>query len=94
MAGLLGIGVALIAGVALRLAAASGTVMMLLMWAAEWPLAAHTSTGAPPGSVNPIIDYHIVYVLVMVALAALDAGRAYGLGAAWQRVTHRRSYLK
>src|SRR3546814_14036197 len=36
MLGLLGLGVAVIAGVALRLAAASGTLLMALMGAAEW----------------------------------------------------------
>lgn len=35
MLGLLGIGVALASGIALRVAAAAGTVMMALMWAAE-----------------------------------------------------------
>jgi thiosulfate dehydrogenase (quinone) large subunit len=56
MAGLLGIGLALTLGVALRIAAASGTVMMLFMWAAEWPLAKHTSARwptSPPGPRTP-----------------------------------------
>ena len=35
MAGLLGIGLALVFGIGLRIAAVSGTLMMLLMWAAE-----------------------------------------------------------
>ena len=39
MIGLLGIGVALVAGVGLRIAAAATTVLMALMWVAEWPLA-------------------------------------------------------
>src|SRR5688500_1749046 len=41
MAGLFAIGVALVLGAGLRIAAASGAVMMLLMWAAEWPPAQH-----------------------------------------------------
>src|SRR6266516_8160364 len=47
MLGLLGIGLALILGVALRAAAVSGTLLLVLMWAAEWPLARHTAAGAP-----------------------------------------------
>jgi thiosulfate dehydrogenase [quinone] large subunit len=39
MLGLLGVGVALVAGVALRFAAVAGTLMMAFMWLAEWPLA-------------------------------------------------------
>ncbi len=86
MLGLLGIGVALLFGVALRAAAASGTVMMLLMWAAEWPLARHTSAGAPSMSTNPIVDYHIVYALALVAVAATYAGNTWGLGRRWEKL--------
>ena len=83
MLGLAGIGVAVIAGVGLRIAAVSGTVMMLLMWAAEWPLAKHTSTGELSGSNNPLVDYHIIYALVFILLAITAAGNTWGLGKAW-----------
>jgi thiosulfate dehydrogenase [quinone] large subunit len=86
MLGLLGIGVALVLGVALRAAAASGTVMMLLMWAAEWPLAKFTSAGEPSMSTNPIVDYHIVYALALIALAVTFAGNTWGLGRLWARL--------
>jgi thiosulfate dehydrogenase [quinone] large subunit len=86
MLGLAGIGVALILGVALRLAAVSGVLMMLLMWAAEWPLARHTSAGAPSMSTNPIVDYHIVYALVLIAAALTYAGNTWGLGKLWARL--------
>ena len=39
MLGLLGIGAALVTGVALRATAVAGTALMAMMWAAEWPLA-------------------------------------------------------
>jgi thiosulfate dehydrogenase [quinone] large subunit len=86
MLGLLAIGVALVLGVALRAAAASGTVMMLLMWAAEWPLAKVTSAGEPSMSTNPIVDYHIVYALALIALAVTFAGNTWGLGRLWARL--------
>jgi thiosulfate dehydrogenase [quinone] large subunit len=86
MAGLLGIGIALILGVGLRIAAVSGTVMMLLMWAAEWPLAKVTSAGEPSMSTNPIVDYHIIYALVLIALALTYAGHTWGLGRLWARL--------
>lgn len=86
MLGLLGIGVALVAGVALRLAAAAGTLMMALMWAAEWPPARHLSDGSPSMSTNPVLDYHLVYAVVLIALAAAFAGRTWGLGRAWERL--------
>jgi thiosulfate dehydrogenase [quinone] large subunit len=86
MLGLLAIGVALILGVGLRIAAVSGTVMMLLMWAAEWPLAKVTSAGEPSMSTNPIVDYHIVYALVLIALALVYAGNTWGLGRVWAKL--------
>jgi thiosulfate dehydrogenase [quinone] large subunit len=74
MAGLLGIGVALILGVGLRVAAVTGSVLMLMMWsAALWP------------ENNPVVDDHIIYALVLVVLAAVRAGDTWGFGRAWGR---------
>ncbi|WP_030419374.1 DoxX family membrane protein [Streptomyces sp. SCSIO 75703] len=86
MLGLLGIGVALIAGVALRLAALAGSVMMALMWMAEWPPARHLSDGSPSMSTNPFADYHLVYAVLLVVLAAAAAGDTLGLGRTWARL--------
>lgn len=54
MAGLLVIGLALIFGVALKLAAVFGTIMLVMMWMALIPL-----------ENNPVIDDHIVYATVL-----------------------------
>lgn len=86
MLGLLGIGAALVAGVALRLAAAAGTVLMALMWAAAWPPAKHLSDGSPSMSTNPLLDHHVVYAAVLIALAVAYAGRTWGLGDIWERL--------
>jgi thiosulfate dehydrogenase (quinone) large subunit len=86
MLGLLGIGIALILGIGLRIAAVSGTVMMLGMWAAEWPLAKLTSAGEPTMSTNPIVDYHIIYALALIALALTYAGHTWGLGRPWAKL--------
>jgi thiosulfate dehydrogenase (quinone) large subunit len=75
MAGLLGIGVALIAGIAMRIAAASAAVMLVLMWAAALPMVN-----------NPVIDDHIIYALVVIGLAAAGAGNTFGLGRMWARL--------
>ncbi|GAB2444307.1 hypothetical protein [Streptomyces incanus] len=86
MLGLLGIGAALIAGIGLRLAAVGGTLMMALMWVAEWPPAQHLSDGSPSMSTNPFVDYHLIYAVVLIALAAAGAGVTWGLGRVWARL--------
>ncbi|AVT31222.1 MULTISPECIES: DoxX family membrane protein [unclassified Plantactinospora] len=86
MLGMLAVGVALIAGIGLRVAAASGALIMVLMWFAEFPLAQHNSAGEPTGSTNPFMDYHLVYAVVLVVLAATYAGHTWGLGRMWARL--------
>ncbi|MFJ7023000.1 hypothetical protein ACIQUW_32035 [Streptomyces sp. NPDC101117] len=86
MLGLLGIGLALTVGVVLRLAAVAGSVMMALMWVAEWPPAKHLSDGSASMSTNPFADYHLVYAVVLIALAVVSAGDALGLGRWWARL--------
>ena len=86
MLGLLAIGVALIAGVAMRIAAISGVLMLAMMWLAEVPFAQFTSAGEPTGSPNPFADSHYIYAVVLIVLAATYAGTTWGLGRAWARL--------
>ncbi len=83
MLGMLGIGAAVTAGVALRPAAVAGTAMMALMWAAEWPPARHLADGSPSMSTNPFADYHLIYAAALIAVAAVGAGTTWGLGRWW-----------
>src|SRR4029453_13455449 len=83
MAGLLGIGIALIFGIGLRVGAVSGPGVMVGVGGAEWPLDKLTSAGEPSMSTNPIVDYHIIYALALIALAVTYAGRTWGLGRWW-----------
>jgi thiosulfate dehydrogenase [quinone] large subunit len=75
MAGLLAIGVALIGGVAMRFAAAAGALMMVLMWSASLPPANHV-----------FMDDHLVYAIVLVGLALVNAGDTLGLGRRWSQL--------
>jgi len=86
MLGLLGIGLAVTAGIGLRLAAVAGTTMMALMWIAEWPPAKHLSDGAASMSTNPFVEYHLIYAVVLIALAVAGAGATWGLGKVWARL--------
>ncbi|MEZ0074177.1 hypothetical protein [Planotetraspora sp. GP83] len=72
MIGLAGIGTALILGAGMRIVAAAGGLLLVLMWAAELPLAS-----------NPLIDEHIVYAIVLVGLALAGAGDTLGIGRWW-----------
>jgi thiosulfate dehydrogenase [quinone] large subunit len=83
MLGLAGIGLALLLGIGMRIAAVSGSLMLLLMWAAAWPLDQHTATGQLTRSTNPIIDDHLIYTIVLITLATLSAGTVWGLGKYW-----------
>jgi thiosulfate dehydrogenase [quinone] large subunit len=72
MAALLGVGLALILGIAMRLAAAAGALLTVMMWTAV----------LPPDN-NPFMDDHLIYAAVLILLALLGAGNTLGLGRAW-----------
>ena len=72
MLGLLGIGLALTLGVGMRVAAAAGALLYVLMW-----------TVVLPPENNPVIDDHLLGAVSLVALAALGAGNTWGLGRFW-----------
>lgn len=78
MVGLGAVGLAVMLGVGMRISAVAGSLLMLMMWIAEWPFAA--------GTTNPLVDYHIIYALVLIVLAYYGAGKVWGLGRAWAQV--------
>ncbi len=86
MLGMLGIGLALILGIGVRIAAAAGVLMMAFMWFAEFAPAQHTSGGDATGSTNPITDYHFIYAAVLAVMATTYAGDTWGLGRVWARL--------
>ena len=75
MVGLLGIGVALIAGAGLKIAAVTGSLLMLFMYLAELPLAL--------GGTNPITDSHWVEAMLLIVAAVTLSGDNWGLGKWW-----------
>ena len=75
MVGLLGIGAALVLGVTVRLAAWSGALLVVLMWAASLPL-----------ENNPVIDDHIVYALVLLVIAWGLPNQRLSLAGWWQKL--------
>jgi thiosulfate dehydrogenase [quinone] large subunit len=85
MLGLLGIGVTLMAGIAMRIATISAVAMLVMMWSAV----------LPPAN-NPFMDDHIVYALALLALLFAGAGHTLGLGRTWERLdtVQRHTFLK
>ncbi|GAA3394900.1 hypothetical protein [Cryptosporangium minutisporangium] len=74
MLGLLGIGVAMILGIGMRIAGVSGALLYVLMW-----------TVALPPANNPITDDHILGALIVTVLALIGAGNYFGLGNWWRQ---------
>ncbi|WP_058233839.1 DoxX family membrane protein [Devriesea agamarum] len=74
MLGLLGVGLTLTFGLAVRAGAIAGAAMMLLMWLASFPIGQ-----------NPFLDAHLINVFLLLALAAVGADRWLGLGSIWRR---------
>ena len=76
MAGLLGVGLTLLLGVGMRIGTAVGALLYLLMYGASFPL-----------ENNPVVDDHLIGIIVMAVLALGAAGSTWGLGRWWNR-TH------
>ena len=85
MLSMLAIGVALILGIGVRLAALGGIAWMAIFYTATaiWP------------EHNPFLDDHVIEAIVLAGLFLANAGRYYGLGRAWQRLgfVKNRKYL-
>ena len=71
------IGIALMLGIATRLAAGAGIVWMLLFY---------TASALSPEN-NPFLDDHIIYAIVLAGIAVVSAGRYLGLGRWWERLS-------
>ena len=67
---------ALITGVGIRVAAVAGTALLVLMF-----------TVVLPPENNVFMDDHLIYAMVLVALAALGVGATLGLGRRWEQLS-------
>ncbi|WP_413450736.1 DoxX family protein [Georgenia phoenicis] len=76
MLGLLGIGVAMLTGAGLRIAAVSGTLLMAFMYVVALPWVGEHGT-------NPILDSHWMEALLLIIAAVTLSGDKWGLGKWW-----------
>ena len=69
------IGLSLLVGLLVRVSAAFGAALLMMYWLAhmDFPYIENTN--------NFLVDYHIVYVVVLIWLVAKNAGRVAGLDA-------------
>ena len=75
MTGLAGVGLSLLLGIGVRLGAAAGVLMLVLMYSAA---------SMPPEN-NPFVHDRLIYAVVMVGLLASGSGQTFGLGRWWAR---------
>lgn len=73
MMGLLGIGLAMVLGIATRLAGICGALLVTLMFLAL----------IPPQN-NPLIDEHVIYFFLFITIAFSNAGDYLGFGHWWR----------
>jgi thiosulfate dehydrogenase [quinone] large subunit len=81
MLALAGIGAALIFGIGMRIAAAAGVLLLVMMWSAV----------LPPAN-NLFMDEHLIYTLLIVGLALTSAGDTLGMGHWWRNTRLVRSF--
>lgn len=74
MIGMGGLGVSLVLGIGMRVAALGGVALLGMLWLSSLPLAN-----------NPFMDEHLVYLVTAIALTAARAGDTLGLGRIWGR---------
>ena len=65
----------------MKIAAWAGSLLLLLMWLATFP----------PAN-NPVIDDHVIYILVLLLLYKTDSGKLLGFGESWNKTKLVRSY--
>lgn len=72
MGGLLLIGLALLFGVGIKIATISGSILLFLIYLSLFP-----------SEHNPVIDEHIIYILVLLLLNQCKDGMWFGFGNWW-----------
>lgn len=75
MIGLAGLGVALLLGIGVRIAATAGSVLLFLMWMASLPLSNH-----------PVVDDHLVYIAVLAAICFGLPQQKLSIAGWWQKL--------
>ncbi len=82
MLGLLGVGVGLLFGIAVKLSSYVGAFILLLMYVA----------GFMPPEHNPFMDDHLIYAFLMFVFALSDSGYTFGCAKKWRKTAFVRKF--
>jgi thiosulfate dehydrogenase (quinone) large subunit len=88
MMGLLGVGLTLTLGIAVRLGGWGGVAMVLLMYAS------HPTVFMDPHGTHPFLDDHILQAAVLALIAMTTSGHTWGLGRWWESKTAKWPWLR
>lgn len=86
MVALLAIGVAVMSGAGLKIAAVAGSVLLGMMYLAEFPPVL--------GGTNPLFDSHWLEALMLITAAATLSGDTWGVGKLWGKIIGRHQWLR
>lgn len=81
MSGLFLIGVSLLFGIGIKIASFSGSVMMFLIYLSLFP-----------SENNPIIDQHIIYILILIGIWIRSKRQKFGLAEKWSKINFIKKY--
>lgn len=81
MIGMLGIGIALLLGIGMKIAGYSGALLMFLLYLAVFP-----------SENNPIIDEHIIYLLLFLMYSKREIGMQFSLSKWWGKTAIVKKY--
>lgn len=72
MMGLLLIGFALVAGIGVKIATMTGSLLLFMMW-----------TAVLPPENNPVLDDHLVYIIALFGVYSANSSQVWGLRKWW-----------
>ncbi|MFX0013035.1 MAG: hypothetical protein ACFFB2_04340 [Promethearchaeota archaeon] len=76
-------GIGLISGVLVRLSSISTIIFLASVYLSEWIIAPAEGTMV----FNPLIDEHIIYILVLLLFIIVPVGNYLGLGEKWSKLS-------
>ncbi len=81
MMGLLFVGLSLLLGISIRIACISGSLLLLLIYLSLFP----------PAN-NPLLDEHIVYIVLLIGILVRSSKQSFGFSKKWSQLSLVKKY--